>query len=241
MAVNTESRAAASKFQTSYHSDNPTDANVFLNLDIDTLFLINAKPLSLRYDLAPPANVDSGPRKVPKIAIPWETWYDLLQSAESYWWNPSGGEILMETMKKIHDLGVEEILLVASCNKNAYSLNRTNIEFVKPTRELPADESHWNKFLELLGLESPHFEWEKVALAVQLFIQAVQGMDLQYMMELRKSMLICYSLEKLLNSFRLDPLPLCPANGWYWAIFQQRRMDLPEIQVCGGQGSDGWY
>jgi hypothetical protein len=158
MAVNTESRAAASKVQTSYHSDNPTDANIFLNLDIDTLFLINAKPLSLRYGLAS----DSGPRNVPKIAVSWEAWYKLLQSAESYWWNPGGGEILMETMKKIHDLGVEEILLVASCSKTPYSLNSTDIEFVEPTREFPEDESHWNKFLELLGLESPHFECDSV-------------------------------------------------------------------------------
>jgi hypothetical protein len=216
MAVNTESRAVASKFQPPIDNGKPTDSNVFLNLNLnlDTLFLINAKPLSIRYHLAPPANGDSGPRKVPKIAIPWETWYELLQSSESYWRNPGGGEILMETMKKIHDLGVEEILLVVSCSKTAYSLNSTDIEFVKPTREFPEDESHWNKFLELLSLERPHFEWEKVALAVQLFIEAVQGMDLQFMMKLRKSMSICCSLEKLLNSFRLDPLPLCAANGW---------------------------
>jgi hypothetical protein len=77
-----------------------------------------------------------------------------------------------------------------------------------------------------------------VALAVQLFIEAVQGLDLQCMMELRKSMLICYSVEKLLNSFRLDPLPMCAASGWYRAIFLQRRMGLPEIQVCGGQISE---
>jgi len=235
MAVNTESRAAASTVQTPCHNGNSTDSNVFLNLnlDIDTLFLINAKPLSLRYDLAPQANGDSGPRKVPKIAIPWETWYELLQSAESYWWNPGGGEILMETMKRICDLGVEDIFLVVSCSNESSSLNSTEVEFVEPTREFPEDESLWNKFLELLALESPHFERDKVALAVQLFIQAVQSMDLHYTMEFRKSMLICYSLETLLNSFRLDPLPLCPTNGWCWAIFLQRRTDVPEIQVCG--------
>jgi hypothetical protein len=81
-----------------------------------------------------------------------------------------------------------------SFSKESSPLNSTEIEFVEPTREFPEDESLWNKFLELLALESPHFEWEKVALAVQLFIEAVQGMDLQYMMELRRSMLICYSL-----------------------------------------------
>jgi hypothetical protein len=70
MAVNTESRAAASKFQTPYHNGKPTDSNIFLNVDIDTLFLINAKPLLIRYDLAPLANGDSGPRIVPKMAIP---------------------------------------------------------------------------------------------------------------------------------------------------------------------------
>jgi hypothetical protein len=218
MAVNTESRAAASHVEAPYRNGRLTDSNSLLNLnlDIDTLFLINAKPLSLRYDLASLANSDSGPRKNPKIAIPWETWYELLQSAESYWWNPDGGEILMETMKKIHDLGFEEILLVVSYSKGSSpsSLNSTEIEFGEPTREFSEGENYWNKFLELLSLESPHFKWEKVALAVQLFIEAVRGLDLQYMVELRKSMLVSRSLEKLLNSFRLDPLPSCAADVW---------------------------
>jgi hypothetical protein len=216
MAVNSESRAAAAQVETHYRNGRPTDCNSFLdiNLDIDTIFLASTKPLSLRYDLAPLANCDSGPRKIPKIAIPWETWYELLQSAKSYWWNPDGGEILMATMKMIHDLGVEEILLVVSRSKESSCLNGTEIEFVDPTREFSEDENYWNQFLELLSLESPHFEWEKIALAVQLFIQAVQGLDLQYMVGLRKSMFICHSLEKLLTPFRLDPLPLCVANGW---------------------------
>jgi hypothetical protein len=193
MAVNKESRAAVSEVQTPYHNGEPTDSNIFLNLDVDTLFLINAKPLSIRCELAPLANRDSASRKAPKIAIPWETWYELLQSAESYWWNPGGGEILMETMKRICDIGVEEILLVVSCNKESSSLDGNDIEFVELTKESPEDEIHWNKFLELLSLESPHFEWEKVALAMKLFVEAVQGLDLQYMTGLRKSMLICYS------------------------------------------------